>query len=66
MTSFHCIKLLILQKCIRHDARRVVGLGDSEVSWDLRKMEIVQDFLHELQTVPFLVFKMQGEPVVSC
>ena len=68
MTSFHCLKLIILQECCSRGLHSVMGLGDSEMLLAVRKMDIAQDFLYELQIVPFESFKMQGEPGVrmSC
>jgi hypothetical protein len=64
MTVFHCMKLLILQKCIECSSLSIIGLGDNPLSWAQRKIEIVQDFLHEMDIVPFVCFKVQGEPAV--
>ena len=66
MAAFHCLKLMILQECSSRGLHSVMGLTDSEVSLAVRKMDIAQDFLSELQTVPFESFKMQGEPGASC
>jgi hypothetical protein len=65
MTSFHCLKLIILQECCSRGLQGVMGLGDSEVLLSGWKMDIVQEFLNELQLVPFDCYKMQGEPGVS-
>lgn len=65
ITVFHCLKLVILQKCIDHRIPSVIGLNDHGLSWAMRKLEIVQDFLQELQQVPFICFKVQGEAAVS-
>ncbi|KAH8171628.1 C6 transcription factor [Sarocladium implicatum] len=65
MTSFHCLKLIILQECCSRGLHSVMGLGDSEMLLAVRKMDIAQDFLYELQIVPFESFKMQGEPGVQ-
>jgi hypothetical protein len=65
MTVFHCSKLVILQKCIHDNIPSVMGLGESQLSWAIRKLEIAQDFLYELKIVPFICFKVQGETAVS-
>ncbi|KAI9163610.1 hypothetical protein HJFPF1_05228 [Paramyrothecium foliicola] len=39
----------------------LLGLGGRQMAWTIRKTEIIQDFLHELQTVPFVCLKVQGE-----
>ncbi|KAH8585377.1 hypothetical protein B0O99DRAFT_696559 [Bisporella sp. PMI_857] len=65
MTVFHCSKLVILQKCIHDNIPSVMGLGESQLSWAIRKLEIAQDFLYELKIVPFICFKVQGETAVE-
>lgn len=65
MTVLHCMRLVILQKSLEYGVLDVIGLGDSPVSWALRKTEIARDFLHELQITPFPCFKAQGEAAVS-
>lgn len=65
MTAYHCLKLIILQKCIENDMLEVLGLTGQPLSWAMRKVEIVQDFINELQIVPFICYKVQGEAGVS-
>ncbi|PCH03905.1 Transcription factor [Penicillium occitanis (nom. inval.)] len=43
----------------------IMGLNSTPLSWAMRKIEIAQEFLHELQIVPFICFKVQGEPAVE-
>ncbi|KAH6980874.1 hypothetical protein BKA56DRAFT_586098 [Ilyonectria sp. MPI-CAGE-AT-0026] len=65
MTVFHCMRLVILQKCVASDLPSVVGLNGQVMPCAMRKIEIVRDFLHELQMVPFRCFKAQGETAVG-
>ncbi|KAH8755138.1 hypothetical protein F5882DRAFT_367736 [Hyaloscypha sp. PMI_1271] len=65
MTVHHCLKLIILQKCIENDMLEVLGLTRQPLSWAMRKVEIVQDFINELQMVPFICYKVQGEAGVE-
>ncbi|KAL5330378.1 hypothetical protein ACEPPN_003905 [Leptodophora sp. 'Broadleaf-Isolate-01'] len=65
MTNFHSLKLVVLQRCIDHDAPSVVGLDRNKISQHLKKIDIGRDFLSELQLAPFDCIKMQGEPAVS-
>ncbi|KAJ5377261.1 uncharacterized protein N7496_004670 [Penicillium cataractarum] len=65
MTAFHCMKLVILQTCIDHQCTVIMGLDNSSLAWAIRKTEISQDFLHEMQIVPFICFKVQGETAVE-
>ncbi|KAK0103686.1 hypothetical protein ONS95_005696 [Cadophora gregata] len=65
MTTFHSLKLVILQKCIDHGAPEVMGLDHNKFSQHLKKIDLARDFLAELQLAPFQCIKMQGEPAVQ-
>ncbi|KAH6983657.1 hypothetical protein BKA56DRAFT_584008 [Ilyonectria sp. MPI-CAGE-AT-0026] len=65
MTIFYCMRLLILQTCIDHGLPAVVGLSESPLSWASRKLEIIQDFLDDLQGTPFICLEAQGETAVG-
>lgn len=64
LTVFHCMRLVILQRCIDGNITSVVGLHGQVMSHAMRKIEIARDFLHEMQIVPFQCFKAQGETAV--
>ncbi|KAM6511999.1 hypothetical protein FALCPG4_016987 [Fusarium falciforme] len=65
MTIFHCMRLLILQTCIDHGLLMVIGLSESPLSWASRKLEIIRDFLDDLQGTPFICIAAQGETAVD-
>ncbi|KAH7153479.1 hypothetical protein EDB81DRAFT_946321 [Dactylonectria macrodidyma] len=65
MTTFHCLKLIILQKCIECNTLVIMGLENQALPLAIKKIEIVYDFLQELQMTPFVCIKVQGEPVVE-
>lgn len=65
MTIFHCMRLLILQACIDHKLPVVVGLSENPLTWASRKLEIIRDFLHDLQGTPFICLEAQGETTAS-
>ncbi|KAL1911564.1 hypothetical protein Sste5344_002527 [Sporothrix stenoceras] len=65
MIVFHCMRLVILQKCLEAKLPDIMGLNDRAFSWAMRKIEIVRDFLCELQVVPFVCFQVQGETAVE-
>ena len=65
MTAFHCLRLVILQQCIDDNLVTIVGLDIHGLSVPIKKVEIVHDFLQELQMIPFICFKVLGESVVS-
>lgn len=64
MTIFHCMRLLILQTCIDHGLLMIIGLSESLLSWASRKLEIIRDFLDDLQGTPFICIAAQGETAV--
>lgn len=65
MTSFYCIQLLVLQRCIVHGTLQVLGFDHYQLACDMRKIQLSEDFLRELRAVPFELFQFQGEPAVS-
>jgi hypothetical protein len=65
MTVFYGMKLLILQNAIDTDLTELLGLAVNPLARVIQKTEVIQDFLEELQTVPFLYLKVQGETTVS-
>jgi hypothetical protein len=65
MTTFHCVKLVILQQCIDSGLCSVLGLNDSPFSLAMKKVEMANEFLQILDDVPFLYHKVKGEPSVS-
>jgi hypothetical protein len=65
MTAYHCLKLMILQRCIDQDLLELLGLTGQPLVCAMRKVEIIQDFLNELQIVPFVCYKAQGEAGVG-
>ncbi|KAL0935895.1 C6 transcription factor [Colletotrichum truncatum] len=65
MTVFHCMRLVILQRSVTLGIPSVVGLDGQPMSCAIRKIELVHDFLQELQMVPFKCFKVQGETAVE-
>ena len=65
VSAFHCLKLIILQCCVEFDMPAIMGFSSHAISLAMKKIEIAHDFLQDLQTVPFLCLKVQGEPAVS-
>lgn len=65
MTAYQCLRLVILQKCVENDILEILGMTGQPLSCAMRKVEIVQDFINELQTVPFVCYRVQGEAGVS-
>lgn len=62
---YHSMRLIMLHECILQGIPEVLGLENKAESLAMRKLEIVQDFLLEMQLAPFLCLKVQGEAAVS-
>ncbi|KAK0110892.1 hypothetical protein ONS96_002478 [Cadophora gregata f. sp. sojae] len=65
ISAFHCLKLIILQSCVEFNMPSIMGFSDHAISLAMKKIEIAHDFLRDLQVVPFLCLKVQGEPAVQ-
>ena len=64
VSVYHCMKLVILHECMLRNVPEVLGLENKAESLALRQLEIAQDFLLEMQLVPFMCLKVQGEAAV--
>lgn len=64
ISVYHCMRLVILQECVLQGIPEILGLENKAESLVLRKLEIVQDFLLEMQLAPFMCLKVQGEAAV--
>ncbi|KAL2829871.1 hypothetical protein BJY01DRAFT_261136 [Aspergillus pseudoustus] len=65
MMSFHCLRLVILQSCIEHNACGIMGLTDQPLAGSMKKMEIIQEFLQTADDIPFVYHQIKGEPSVE-
>ncbi|KAJ0416486.1 hypothetical protein BJY00DRAFT_316868 [Aspergillus carlsbadensis] len=65
MMSFHCLRLVILQGCIEHNACHIMGLTDQPLAGTMKKMEIIQEFLQTADDIPFIYHQIKGEPSVE-
>jgi hypothetical protein len=65
MMSFNCLRLVILQSCIEHNACEVMGLTDQPLAGAMKKMEIIQEFLQTADDIPLVYHQIKGEPSVS-
>lgn len=61
---YHCMRLVMLHECVLQGIPEILGLENKAKSLVLRKLEIVQDFLLEMQLAPFMCLKVQGEAAV--
>lgn len=65
MVTFHCLRLIILQKCAENGLLSLLGLSEDETMLAFRKTEIASDFLNVAMSVPFEALQANGEPCVS-
>lgn len=64
VSVYHCMRLVMLHECIQRGIPEVLGLENQGRTLAARKLEIVQEFLFEMQLVPFMCLKVQGEAAV--
>lgn len=65
LVTFHCLRLILLQKCAEHGLSSLLGLSDDETMLAFRKTEIASDLLNVAMGVPFEALQANGEPCVS-
>lgn len=65
LVTFHCLRLILLQKCSEHGLSSLLGLSDDEIMLAFRKTEIASDLLNVAMSVPFEALQANGEPCVS-
>lgn len=65
LVTFHCLRLILLQKCAEHGLSSLLGLSEDETMLAFRKTEIASDLLSVAMGVPFEALQANGEPCVS-
>lgn len=65
LVTFHCLRLILLQKCAEHGLLSLLGLSEDETMLAFRKTEIASDLLSVAMGVPFEALQANGEPCVS-
>lgn len=65
LVTFHCLRLILLQKCAEHGLSALLGLSEDETMLAFRKTEIASDLLSAAMGVPFEALQANGEPCVS-
>ncbi|CAK7220638.1 hypothetical protein SBRCBS47491_004256 [Sporothrix bragantina] len=63
--SFNCARLLILQKCIETGRCNIMGMTNAALPVQMKKIDMVLDFLRELEEIPFVYHQIKGEPSVE-
>jgi hypothetical protein len=65
LISLHCIKIFVLNTATQCNMTEVMGLSAEPLVLAMRQIELAQDFLNVLETVPFLHLQAEGEHCVS-
>lgn len=65
LISLHCVKFFLLDTAIHCSMTEVMGLSAEPLSLSMRQIELAQDFLNVLESVPFLHLQAEGEHCVS-
>lgn len=65
LITLHCIKVLVLNTAIQCNMTEVMGLSAEPLTLAMRQIELAQDFLNVLESVPFLHLQTEGEHCVS-
>ncbi|KAH6884800.1 hypothetical protein B0T10DRAFT_564230 [Thelonectria olida] len=63
--TFHCLRLVILQQATETGLTEVLGLINQSLFLSLKKAEIIQDFVHTMEDIPFIYHQVKGEPSVE-
>lgn len=65
LITLHCIKVFVLSTAIQYNMTEVMGLSTDPLKLAMRHIELAQDFLNVLESVPFLHLQAEGEHCVS-
>jgi hypothetical protein len=65
LITLHCIKIFVLSTAIQYNMTEVIGLSTDSLTLAMRHIELAQDFLDVLESVPFLHLQAEGEQCVS-
>ncbi|KAF9766615.1 hypothetical protein IL306_000954, partial [Fusarium sp. DS 682] len=61
LITLHCIKVFVLSTAIQYNMTEVMGLSTDPLTIAMRHIELAQDFLNVLESVPFLHLQAEGE-----
>jgi hypothetical protein len=65
LTTYHCLRLVILRQSIRSGMWAILGLSDSPDGMAMKSIEMISDILHVLEDIPLVYLQVKGEPTVS-
>ncbi|KAK2808093.1 hypothetical protein FQN50_005011 [Emmonsiellopsis sp. PD_5] len=61
LITLHCIKVFVLNTAIQCNMTEVMGLSAEPLMLAMKQIELAQDFLNVLESVPFLHLQAEGE-----
>ncbi|KAL6408638.1 hypothetical protein AUP68_07582 [Ilyonectria robusta] len=65
LISLHTIKVHVLHSAVRCGMPDVLGLSSEPLSLVMKQIEVAQEFLYVLESVPFIHLQTEGEHCVS-
>lgn len=65
LVSLHYIKVAVLNTAIQCNMTEIVGLSAGPLVLAMRQIELAQDFMNVIESVPFLHLQAEGEHCVS-
>ncbi|GJC80520.1 hypothetical protein ColLi_03358 [Colletotrichum liriopes] len=65
LITLHSIKSMVLNSAIQCNMTEIMGLSAEPLTLAMRQIELAQDFLNALQSVPFLHLQTEGEHCVE-
>lgn len=65
LIDFYTIRALVLKSAIQNNMAGYLGLSTDSTMLALKQIELAQDFLNVLESVPFVHVQVQGEHFVS-
>lgn len=65
LINLHSIKMFVLKSAIQPRTTGIGGLTAEPLMLSRRKIELAQDFVNILESVPFLRLQVEGESCVS-
>ncbi|KAH8752804.1 hypothetical protein F5883DRAFT_691346, partial [Diaporthe sp. PMI_573] len=65
LINLHSIKILVLNSAVQCKMTEAIGLSAEPLTLGMRQIELAQDFLNVLESVPFLHLQVEGEQCVE-
>ncbi|KAL3481506.1 hypothetical protein BJX99DRAFT_218443 [Aspergillus californicus] len=65
LINLHSIKVLVLNSAVQWNMTEAIGVSAEPLTLAMRQIELAQDFLNILESVPFLHLQVEGEQCVE-